>query len=38
MHQKMMDAAAKLRRADLSGVRGLVGFDGFVDEVVHVVD
>ena len=38
MNQRITDAAAKLRRADLSGVRGLVGFEGFVDEVVQVAD
>jgi hypothetical protein len=38
MKAAMRESIRKLRMADPSGKYGVVGFDGFVDEVVHVVD
>lgn len=32
------DAAAKLRAADVASHRALLGFDGFIDTIIHVVD
>lgn len=34
----MAELAGRLQSADLSGRKVLVGFDGFVDQVLHVVD
>ncbi len=36
--KKLEELAACLREEDFSQVKAVVGFDGFVDEIVHVVD
>lgn len=38
MKDSLSDAIEILAAADRGNIRGVVGFDGFVDEVVHVVD
>ena len=32
------ETARALRAADLARFRGVLGFDGFVDDIIHVVD
>lgn len=38
MNEKIRALIDKLQNADLSSAYGVIGFDGFVDEIVHVVD
>lgn len=38
MNTKMRTVIEKIRNADFSKEYGIIGFDGFVDEIVHVVD
>ena len=37
MKELMRSTIDRIRRADMSKAYGVIGFDGFVDEVVHVV-
>lgn len=36
--KKLLELVSKMKRTDPSGIRAALGFDGFVDEVVHVVE
>jgi len=38
MKQELLELADKLKESDVRTLKAVIGFDGFVDEVVHVVD
>lgn len=38
VNKKLMSLAKRMESADPAGINAVIGFDGFVDEVIHVVD